>query len=124
MIAKHLKKCGIRRFLFSLDSVGQFDMDFSVWVHKDESEKIPSLQLDCSANVDGLSVSEGLKRSLQNSTIAASKLAPGPGIVYTQCNSDGSAAAVKIPSEEFVKEGVKEAVRKIAAGDPSSVIVK
>lgn len=36
-IAAKLKECGISRYLFNLDSQGQFDMRFSVYVH--ESEK-------------------------------------------------------------------------------------
>lgn len=124
VITKHLRKCGVTKFLFSLDSVGQFDMDFSVWVHQDEEEKIPKIRLDLSDNTDGPSVSEGMKRALQNSTIAASKLPSGPGVVYTTCRPDGSAAAIKIPNEEFVKDGVMKADRKIAAGDPSVIIEK
>ena len=35
-IAKELRAKGIHRYLFNIDSVGQFDMHFSVYVHMDE----------------------------------------------------------------------------------------
>lgn len=36
IIAKLLRDAGVHRFLFMLDSVRQFDLDFSCYVHKDE----------------------------------------------------------------------------------------
>lgn len=42
VIAKDLRARGITSFIFKLDSVGQFDVRFSVWVHEDEQ----SLLLD------------------------------------------------------------------------------
>lgn len=38
VIAKSLQARGIGRFIFKLDSVGQFDAAFSVYVHEDERE--------------------------------------------------------------------------------------
>lgn len=38
IVAKSLRDRGIERFLFSLDSVGQFDASFSVYVHDSEAE--------------------------------------------------------------------------------------
>lgn len=36
LIAKALRSAGIKRYLFNLDGTGQFDMEFSVWVHESE----------------------------------------------------------------------------------------
>jgi hypothetical protein len=36
LIAKALTQQGSERFVFDLDSVGQFDLSFSLWVHKEE----------------------------------------------------------------------------------------
>ncbi len=35
-IAKELRNKGVRRFIFTIDGVGQFNMEFSVWVHESE----------------------------------------------------------------------------------------
>ena len=51
-VGKNLNALGITRFLFKVDSVGQFDTTFSVWVHHDELE---AAQL-------ALSKASGLKR--------------------------------------------------------------
>lgn len=40
VIAKSLKKMGVRRFVFSLDMSGQFDLSFSLWVHEEEIDQI------------------------------------------------------------------------------------
>lgn len=39
LIANVLRTMGITRFIFSLDSVGQFDVSFSVWIHKSERRR-------------------------------------------------------------------------------------
>ena len=61
LIADGLRACGIERFLFRIDSVGQFDADFSAYVHESEADLMP-----VSVESEGPSVSEGLKRALQN----------------------------------------------------------
>ena len=62
-IGKNLIALGITRFLFKIDSVGQFDTTFSAWVHQDELE---AAQL-------ALSKASGLKREnhTDSSTIAS-----------------------------------------------------
>lgn len=39
-VAKELQAKGIERFLFQLDSVGQFDGRWSVYVHESEKKKL------------------------------------------------------------------------------------
>lgn len=36
LIAKDLRNKGVRRFIFTVDGKGQFDIHFSVWVHESE----------------------------------------------------------------------------------------
>src|SRR5579864_2403777 len=71
VIAKALRAKGVSRFLFQVDDVGQFDASFSVWVHEDESDKVTELT---SAETDGPSVSEGLKRGLEAASRQADAL--------------------------------------------------
>lgn len=114
-VAEELKRRGINRFIFELDSVGQFDMDFSFWVH--ESEQHLMAQLDLSdAVVNGPSVSQAMMRGLQNASQASASLPDIPGTVkYAQVQADGSAAASLIPGAEFVEHGIKLAEQRIQA---------
>ena len=45
-IAKELENKGISRFLFSIDSVGQFDTKWNVYVHEDEKELLNPIEED------------------------------------------------------------------------------
>jgi hypothetical protein len=38
VVARDLKEKGVERFLFTIDATGQFDIEFSVWVHESEVE--------------------------------------------------------------------------------------
>ncbi len=46
VIAESLRKLGVKRFIFEIDSVGQFDLSFSVWVHKSEYDKLDPDEID------------------------------------------------------------------------------
>jgi hypothetical protein len=72
VVAKYLKSKGVSRFVFTLDDVSQFYCTFGVWIHKEEKDKIPGLDLQNRSNVDGPSVSEAMQRGLQNSSLASS----------------------------------------------------
>lgn len=117
VVAKYLHSKGVERFIFTLDDVGQFDMTFGVWIHKDEKDKIPGLDLQNSANVDGPSVSGAMQEGLRNAALANAQLPDIPGTVkFTSIRPDGSAVAALIPGEEFVHEGTKNVLRRIEEG--------
>jgi hypothetical protein len=67
LIAEALHQQGITRFLFRLDSTGQFDLSFSVYVHKDEIVKLDQETFQ-SSQTDGPSVSDGLRRALADAS--------------------------------------------------------
>lgn len=46
VISEWLEGKGINRYVFVLDSVGQFDMRFSVWVDKDQAEALNVKQVE------------------------------------------------------------------------------
>jgi len=46
VIAESLRKQGIRRFVFDIDGVGQFDCAFSLWIHKSECPKLGSTEIE------------------------------------------------------------------------------
>lgn len=107
VIGKALRKRGISRYLFVLDSVGQFDLDFSVWVDKDELE------------MAGLTEDEGLPREdtdaaddpaemmsayLKDSARAQAAVPPGDGPVVVQPdpNDPRKAVARRVSPQDFI----------------------
>lgn len=43
-IAKKLRARGIERFIFAIDGKGQFNVEFSVWVHESEAEMLEGVE--------------------------------------------------------------------------------
>jgi len=106
LIADGLKKHGYSRFVFRLDSAGQFGLSFSVWMHESEFDNgNESLQLVrdyiAKGDWDGPSRSEALKRGLQNATLVEQEL-PADGIKMITVHTDGTATGRTVTPEEFV----------------------
>lgn len=115
-IARAIRAAGGNRFIFVLDSTGQFDFKFSFWLHESEAHIMKSLRLTDDV-VNGPSVSEALKRGLQNAAAVSASLPEVPGAVkYVQIRADGSAAGENIPGQEFVEHGVKLAEERLKHG--------
>ncbi len=113
LIAKLLRGSGFGRFIFNLDSKGQFDIDFSVWLHHDEAGGelgdglIRAKRVLETGKTDGPSVSGAMERGLQQASQQASELrAEGAdGLIYSSVSMDGVETRV-VSGEEFVK-GIK-----------------
>jgi hypothetical protein len=111
IIAKALEKRGIKRFLFRIDDIGQFDVRFSVYVHEDDEnfdlvedgEQLPD------SECDGPSVSAAMERGLREGSLAADKL-QGDGIRVVTVTPEGATAKI-ISRDEFIVHGLK--------GDPN-----
>ncbi len=74
VIAASLKKQNVKNFIFRLDEKGQFDIKFSVYIHKDEISKLNKEEYDCankSCQVDPL---ELMKRGLASASLEMGKL--------------------------------------------------
>lgn len=103
VIVKKLNDLGVTRIVFKVDSVGQFDMRFSVHVHKDEvAHAVELTEADCM----GPSVSEALARGLREAVVEMQKLPDDEGIKYAQINGDSAKVRLVTP-EEFI-EGIKD----------------
>ena len=103
-IAAALRKRGVDRFIFTLDSVGQFDMDFSVWIDRAQMEKIPC-GIPEGETKCALDPAEGLKRALQSASL---QHPDGDGITVTKIDvSTGTATTRKVSNEKFIK-GIKD----------------
>jgi len=110
-IGKTLKKNGITRYLFYLDSVGQFDMNFSVWIHEEEIEKFGLEQIQSILRHEVPEWSdnaENAKKTLQQASLQASELRQGEGVVYSKIDVSTGTATTRIVSPEEFADGIKE----------------
>lgn len=103
VIAKSLEQLGIYRYLFKVDDVGQFDMQFSVYVHDSELETLDH-DLWNRAKKEGPDPVNGLKRSLEQASAKMSEL-NGPGIKYAKCDTEKGTADVKLVSPQDFVDG-------------------
>jgi hypothetical protein len=96
-IARALEARGIEDFIFTVDSVGQFDMRFSVWVKRDEAYRAVGVEGKCDVPPNVL-----LDRALRSIPAPT-----GQGIQYSKVHADGTVTTRTLTNEEFIA-GVKE----------------
>ena len=104
-IAETLKSAGITDFLFSIDSTGQFDMRFSVFVREDDLVAATVALAGGKVTCD-LDPATAMEQGLKAASKAMSKLQEGDGVKYATVHPDGTATARTVSREEFVN-GVK-----------------
>jgi len=102
-IGKALEEQGVERFIFRIDSVGQFDMDFSVYVHEDDMEKLNKEVFDESEKV-GPDPARQMESYLRDASQKMGTLPAGPGVRVSQPDPDDpTRAKVKLVSpEDFI----------------------
>lgn len=103
VIGDALETQGISRFIFRLDSTGQFDMSFSVWVHQDELSNIDD-KAWANAPKDGPSVANGLQRALNDANRKLAEL-PVTGINVATCDVAKGTARVRTVSRQDFLDG-------------------
>lgn len=86
--------------IFSIDTVGQFDSHFSVWVREDDLEDATEALAHGNTRCE-LDPAEACKRALQSASEQMRDL-QGDGIRYAKCNPDGTADVRLVSPEEFV----------------------
>lgn len=101
VIAKSLRALGVNRFLFRLDSVGQFDLEFSVYVHNDEITDTLTHGW-AAAQKDGPDMVQALQRSLQQASEKMAQLPADARIKVAKCNPDGTADVKVVSPQDFV----------------------
>jgi hypothetical protein len=99
-IAKLLEAAGVTSYLFSIDSVGQFDTRFSVWVHKDQW--VPDLLSDPSECRDEISPAQHAEAALRNIPAPT-----GAGVHLTTIDTSTGAASTRMVSPEEFIAGIK-----------------
>jgi hypothetical protein len=103
LIAEALRAQGVRRFIFRLDQIGQFHAEFSVLVHQSEFRKL-DLDAFLSAKTNGPSVSEGLRKSLEDAGGKMAKL-PSGIIKVARCDVGTGTARVRAVSPQQFLDG-------------------
>lgn len=106
VIGKLIASIGVERFLFNLDSKGQFDIRFSAWLHKSEEDKLEAAQqaLD-DGNTNGPEPAAALKANLQNLGAMEAQL-KGEGITVATVSPDG-VEVKKVSRQDFIDGKLK-----------------
>lgn len=102
-IAKTLRSKDISRFLFRIDSVGQFDLSFSLFLHESEKGKWESA-LEGQLSHDECRAKEDPKVALERGlrTAAITPDPPGEGVIVTKIKADGTAETKRVSPEDFI----------------------
>jgi len=106
-VASVLREAGIERFIFVLDSTGQFDFDWSVWIHKSEENKLGPVEkrLDPYNRDTRMkkSPAQSMQEALRDAEVKEAAIERKPGdILVTKCKGDGTAEVRSITPQEFV----------------------
>ena len=103
LIAKLLEEAGFERFIFNIDSKGQFDMRFSVWLHDDEAGgeglALAKRVLE-QGSTDGPSIAAAMEAQLK--AAARQPDPPGEGgVVVREITPDG-VEAKRVSHQDFL----------------------
>ncbi len=109
IIGSALRNAGITRYLFNLDATGQFDIEFSVYVHKSEGKAKIQKAKDLLSSPTNTDAKEDPADVLSRGLKAASDTPrqEGPGVQYTKINADGTATTRLVSPQEFI-DGIKD----------------
>lgn len=104
-MADVMRSRGVKRFLFTIDGAGQFDITFSLWVHKEELEQAGNLGDD---DINGPSLAAAMERTLRSASLCSPDPEPGKdGVIYSKVDlSTGNITTRKISPQEFAEKGI------------------
>ena len=102
-IGKSLQKQGVERFIFKMDSVGQFDCEFSVYVHEDDYEKLDKDDYEESEKA-GPDPAQQMQEYLRDASAKMGQLPNAPGVKFSQPDpKDPTKAVVRtISPQDFI----------------------
>jgi hypothetical protein len=118
LIAEDLEKRGITDCIFQVDSVGQFDCAFSVWVKRehlgitstDEWDEIyAAIERFRAAPIDsrGTDPADMCKRALEDAHDKMRDLPNGQGVKYARCDLHTGKADVRLVSPDEFINGIR-----------------
>lgn len=100
-IADSLRKMGVERFIFKIDSTGQFDLSFSVWVHKAQMRRVRDWEKANKRCDPGMSPAEICESGLRAASKAMDSVPPGIGPVVVKVTGDG-VEVKRVSPQDFV----------------------
>jgi hypothetical protein len=100
-IAEALKSQVIDRFVFQIDSCGQFDTNFSVWVHESEWDRLDHKIYE-QADKQGEDPAEQTKQYLQDAALKIRQNKKGITVVQPDSQDPSKARAKTISPQDFV----------------------
>ena len=103
LIAKALEEQNISRFIFVIDHVGQFDMDFSVWIHDEDWPKFDKNKFG-QAKTNGPDPAEMMKKGF--AALSVANKPTGEGIVHNTINLDDGSVKTRIVTPQQFVEGI------------------
>ncbi len=110
LIGDLMSAAGFSRWIFHLESKGQFDIDFSLWLHREEAEQddgdgiILAKRVIERGSTDGASVSEAMRRGLQEAGRQSDEMrkAGATGLLVSKFSEDG-ATTKEVSDKDFVE---------------------
>lgn len=106
-IGKALESNGITDFIFKIDSVGQFDARFSVWVKQEDLQAAKQAVFENDSYHADMDPATAMRQGLQAASKAMADLPNTAGVKYAKVNSDGTADVRVVPPQEFI-EGIRK----------------
>ena len=106
-IGELLDAADFERYIFNIDSTGQFDTRFSVWLHEDECEdgglEAAEAALKC-GSTNGPDPAEMMKKAMEQASAQTKELrkAGSDGIVYSKIKDDGTAETTIVSAQDFI----------------------
>lgn len=109
LIGKLMSKAGFSRWLFNLEGKGQFDIQFSLWLHKEEAERADGEGIILAKRVieqggtDGPSVADAMERGLKEASRQSDEIRKdgATGVIVSKVSMDG-ATTKEVSQEDFV----------------------
>lgn len=109
IIGKLMRGAGFSRWILNLESKGQFDVSFSLWLHEEEAEKndgegiILAKRIIEQGNTDGPSVAGAMERGLKEVSRQSEQLRKegATGILVSKIGMDGTTTK-EISNQDFV----------------------
>jgi len=109
VIGDLMNEAGFERWLFHLEGKGQFDIEFSLWLHKEEAERcdgegiILAKRVIEQGNTDGPDVAAAMERALKEASRQSDEMrkAGATGVIVSKVSMDG-AETKEVSAQDFV----------------------
>ena len=105
-IAIALENVGVTDFIFKIDSVGQFDSKFSVWVPEADLQVAGKAVFEDDSYHADVDPAAAMKAGLEEASKKMSKLPEGEGVKHATVNPDGTATVKLVSQQDFIEGNI------------------